>query len=226
MQNNELNPLWSEIAWKESEKIYNEIISHPFIKELAEGTLPRDKYLGYLRQDRLYLREYAKVLAHIASRIEKADYSESFLRFALDSIVVEREMHSFFLGKEKEREGNEMTSACALYTSTLKSQTYSPVEVEAAAILPCFLVYLKVGLHILSIVKDLDSNPYKEWIKTYADTAFEQSTRRAMEICDALAGKASEEIRGKMTQIFKECTRLEWLFWDSAWRLEKPLYKD
>ncbi|MBD5330101.1 MAG: thiaminase II [Bacteroides sp.] len=218
--------LWSETAWKESEKIYNEIISHPFIKELAEGSLSLDKYLGYLRQDRLYLREYARVLANIASRLDKADQSESFLRFALDSILVEREMHSFFLGKEQNNDGNKMTAACALYTSTLKSQAYSPVEVEAAAILPCFVVYLKVGLHILSIVKDLDSNPYKEWIKTYADNTFAESTRRAVEICDALAANASENIRERMTEIFKECTRLEWLFWDSAWRLESPLYHD
>lgn len=218
--------LWSETAWKESEKIYNEIISHPFIKELAEGSLSLDKYLGYLCQDRLYLREYARVLANIASRLDKADQSESFLRFALDSILVEREMHSFFLGKEQNNDGNKMTAACALYTSTLKSQTYSPVEVEAAAILPCFVVYLKVGLHILSIVQDLDSNPYKEWIKTYADNTFAESTRRAVEICDALAANASENIRERMTEIFKECTRLEWLFWDSAWRLESPLYHD
>ena len=222
----EHNRLWSEIAWKESKKIYEEIINHPFIKELADGTLSLDKYLGYLRQDRLYLREYSRVLANIASRLDNKDHSESFLRFSLESIQVEAQMHSFFLGKEQNFEKDKMTAACALYTSTLKSQSYAPVEVEAAAILPCFVVYLRVGKHILSIVKDLENNPYKEWIKTYADTTFEESTRRATEICDYLAERSSESVREKMTKIFKECTRLEWLFWDSAWRLEKPLFND
>lgn len=212
---------WLDQAWKESESIYEEIINHPFIKELAAGTLPLEKYLFYLTQDRLYLHQYSRVLAHIASRLDNSEYSESFMRFALDSIMVENSMHSFFLGVESKSDNVEMSDACAFYTSTLKSQAFEPVEVEAAAILPCFVVYLRVGFHILSIVDDLENNPYKEWIKTYADKSFEDSTKRAIEICNGLASEASDTVRKEMTRIFKQCTRLEWLFWDSAWHIVK-----
>ena len=97
------------------------------------------------------------------------------------------------------------------------------VAVEAAAILPCFWVYLEVGKHILSIAR-LDGNPYADWIRAYSDPAFEASNARAIEICDQLAEAATPEVRARMTDIFLQCTRLEWLFWHSAYEdLRWPL---
>ena len=204
----------------EVQDIYEAILQSPFIKGLASGTLPREKYLHYLSQDRLYLEEYFRVLAHVASRIHPDEYAEDFLRFAMDGIAVERSLHSFYLG-ESIPDNLRMSPACALYTSKLKSMAYEPVEVEAAALLPCFVVYYRVGLHIYSSASGIKVNPYKEWIETYADEYFEKSTARAVEICNHLAEKASKEVREKMTEIFIFCTRMEYLFWESAWKLEK-----
>ena len=39
---------WSEEAWKASESIYNAILDLPFIKELADGTLSRERFLHYI----------------------------------------------------------------------------------------------------------------------------------------------------------------------------------
>lgn len=36
---------WSQEAWNASENIYNTILQLPFIKELADGTLPMEKFL-------------------------------------------------------------------------------------------------------------------------------------------------------------------------------------
>lgn len=212
--------LWSERVWRYAEDIYQKILCSPFIKELAAGNLPREKYLHYLSQDRLYLKEYFRVLAHVASRIHPDEYAADFLRFATDGITVEQSLHSFYLG-EKVNDDLQMSPTCALYTSTLKSMAYEPVEVEVAALLPCFVVYQRVGMHIYTSASGMENNPYKAWIETYADEYFEKATARAVEICDSLAARASEEIQNKMTEIFIFCTRMEYFFWDSAWKLEK-----
>ena len=60
-------------------------------------------------------------------------------------------------------------------------------------------------------------NPYSEWIQTYSDPAFDASNDRAIAICDRLAAAASPAVREQMTQIFVECTRMEWLFWHGAY---------
>ncbi|MDE6296260.1 MAG: TenA family protein [Muribaculaceae bacterium] len=211
---------WCEIVWRDASDIYDAIIAHPFIRELQEGTLSRERYLYYLSQDKIYLGQYFRVLAHIASRIEPADFADDFLRFATDGILVERNLHSFFLDGES---GKQIVASpsCALYTSTLKSMAYEPMEVEAASVLPCFMVYYRVGCHIYNHASKVSGHPYRKWIDTYADKSFKTATERAMEICNILASRTTDEIRNRMTAIFRYCTKMEYLFWDSAWKLEK-----
>lgn len=209
---------WSETAWQAVEPVYRRIIIHPFVRELAAGTLPRQKFKRYLQQDALYLENYSRVLAHIASRLKAKDEVEDFLRFAIDGIEVERGMHSEFLGGHIPSR-QDMSEACMLYTSVLAARAMGCVEAEAASVLPCFWVYRRVGQEIIASARP--DNPYSRWIETYADPAFEHSTRRAIDICDRLAAEASDAVRDEMTYWFTVCTRLEWKFWDSAYNMEE-----
>jgi len=210
---------WSEQAWHLVEPVYGRIIRHPFVCALADGTLPREKFEYYLRQDSLYLGEYFRVLAHTASRLGDAAYAADFIAFAADGVAVEKALHESFLGGVRPQP-SEMSPACMLYTSVLLARALDPVEVEAASVLPCFWVYQRVGADILRR-QNGSANPYMPWIETYADESFARSTRRAIEICDGLAEAASPRARAMMTEIFERCARMEWLFWDSAWNLEK-----
>lgn len=210
---------WSLSAWDAASDVYDRTLTLPFVEHLSAGTLPEEKFILYLKQDSLYLREYFRVLAHISSRLDNVEQADDFIRFAADGVAVENALHQSFLGG-KRPDSDEMSPTCALYTSTLLSQTLEAVEVEAAAVLPCFWIYQKVGEHIHRLGSATSGNPYKAWIETYADEAFAESTRRAIEICDSLAENASPATREKMTRIFRKCARLEWMFWDSAWNLE------
>lgn len=209
---------WSEHAWTQVAGIYSAILSHPFVCELAAGTLPRHKFMFYLGQDAHYLNSYTMVLAHLASRLPYKDQVESFLKFASEGIAVERALHeSFLCGMELP----PVSPACMMYTSVEKSMAYEDVAVEAAALLPCFWIYRNVGRAILETAGDLSANPYARWIQTYGDTGFDESTERAIEICDRLADESTAEVRKRMYEVFSTCCRLEWMFWDSAYNLEK-----
>lgn len=210
---------WSLGAWEAALPVYRKIIEHPFVAELAAGTLAAERFEHYLRQDALYLDCYAKVLAHIASRIERKVHTAAFLGFASDGIAVEEALHASYLGGDIPSP-DEMSPACMLYTSVLRSLAAGPVEVEAAGVLPCFWVYQRVGETILARQTGGD-NPYARWIATYADPAFAEATARAVAICDELAAEAGPAVRQRMTAIFVRCARMEWLFWESAYRLEK-----
>lgn len=209
---------WSEDVWGEIAPQFSEILSLPFITELTAGTLPEEKFLFYLRQDSVYLSSYVQVLAHIASRLSDGDMRSELLGFATDGISVERAIHQSFLAGDVSGP-MAPTPTCLLYTSYLKSQVYSPVEVEMAAVLPCFRVYQRVGEIILSKA-NLESNPYSRWIETYADKQFAESTAHATEICDRLAAGTTPETRRLMSDAFVNGTRMEYLFWDSAYKLE------
>ena len=88
---------WSEEAWDVARPTYLKIIEHPFVEELARGTLAADKFLFYLRQDSLYLAHYSRVLTHIASRLTEKEHIAAFIRFASDGIEVEEALHGSFL---------------------------------------------------------------------------------------------------------------------------------
>lgn len=209
---------WSQQAWAEAQPVYEAILQLPFVKELAAGTLPIEKFRFYLGQDALYLGSYCRALAHVASRLSDPADVEAFLHFATDGIAVERALHESYL---KGARPATKSPTCMLYTSVEESMAYEPVEVEAASLLPCFWVYQKVGEHILAQASSLESNPYRAWIETYGDPSFEAASARAIAICDRLAGSATEAVRRRMTEMFTLCTRLEWMFWDSAYSMEK-----
>ena len=203
---------WSEEVWEASIPIYEKILRLPFITELADGTLDQSIFRRYIEQDNLYITEYSRVLAHIASRLRNIDDMDTFLKFAGDGVEMEKVLHSMYVSKGT----SEMSPSCLFYTSLLKAQAMEPVEVEAAAILPCFWIYLAVGKHILSIAK-LEDNPYADWIRAYSDPAFDAATEKAIAICDKLAAETNAETRACMTDVYLKASRMEWLFWETAY---------
>ena len=57
--------------------IWPRYLSHPFVTQMADGTLPMEKFRYYMLQDYLYLKYYVKIFAAI---IQKADDFEQ-IRF-------------------------------------------------------------------------------------------------------------------------------------------------
>src|SRR5262245_24480618 len=51
-----------------SDRIWQGLHGHPFITELATGTLPIEKFRFFLEQDNLYLQDYARCLAMGAAK--------------------------------------------------------------------------------------------------------------------------------------------------------------
>lgn len=43
--------------------LWSEFIDHPFVRGIANGTLPLESFIFYLKQDYLYLQHYARSAA-------------------------------------------------------------------------------------------------------------------------------------------------------------------
>jgi thiaminase (transcriptional activator TenA) len=88
-----------------------------------------------------------------------------------------------------------------------------------ATLLPCFRIYWEVGKHLYGIAKA--DNPYQAWIDTYADEGFAEGVKKVIAIGDQMAEAASPTVRDQMFRAFVRASQLEWMFWDSAYRLER-----
>ncbi len=213
---------WTEKAWEKITPLYGKILEMPFNQELMLGTLPVEKFKFYMAQDAYYLGEFGKALSTLSGRMDSMEHVLAFSQFASGAIIVERALHESYFKTLGIPEQVQPSPSCLLYTNyLLKEAKYADVATAVAAILPCFWIYKKVGDHIFEQQSKIQNNPYKHWIDTYSGEEFAASVGKAIEITDELAVAASPHGHEKMFGAFEMASRLEWVFWDSAYRLEK-----
>ena len=211
---------WYEQVRAKTEPIFQEVIKHDFVKDLMAGTLSKDVFGFYVNQDTLYLSEYTKVLSQVGVKCYEADETQFFLESATGILEIEKALHQLFL--KKEYLNPEPSPTCELYNSYMaRIVNNHSVEVGLAAVLPCFSIYKEVGDYVLANQTNKDDNEYQAWIDTYAGEEFATSVAKAIEITNKYAATASEENLKLMEEVFLKTSRLEWMFWDSAYRQEK-----
>src|ERR1043166_4332702 len=92
-----MSTTFHDILKDAAQPIWEAILAHPFLKELGDGTLPHDRFLYFIRQDYLYLFEFARVLCVGGSKAEDLDMLEMFAKHAANTVAVERVMHTSFI---------------------------------------------------------------------------------------------------------------------------------
>jgi thiaminase/transcriptional activator TenA len=215
---------FSQSVWAEAAALRQAIKDHPFNRELAAGTLHREKFQFYIVQDSIYLEAYSRALSLASAKAPDTDAMLEFAGAATVAIQVERALHAGFFKQfgvtEQSRAATEPSPTCMNYTNfLLTTATVGNYAELVAAILPCFWVYWEVGQHIASVTKR--PNTYDAWIDTYADKSFGEATQRVIAITDRIAANAGAVTIQRMRRAFFRCTQFEWMFWDSAYKQER-----
>ena len=187
-------------------------LAHPFVQGIADGSLPRDRFVHYVGQDACFLDAFVRAYALALAKAPRADVAawKSLLDGALDELG----LHAGYA----QQWGAELDPAPAPATAAyvdflLRVATLEPAGHAAAAMAPCMRLYAWLGQQLAPAASP--ASPYREWVDTYADTGF-----------DALAGEIerlvdrSEGDRAVMAEHFRTAMDLELRFFDAAWRLE------
>ena len=207
-------PSWTSHIWEKSQPVYKEIISLPFIEELAYGTLPPEKFIRYLEQDEIYCRNFNPQLLQFAESIPVPEERAFFIAFAQASIDTEGAMHQLLI----EQYGIDTMASPSRVTLEYNAHTQEALdagvkEVTLAAMLPCLWLYNCVGYDILHNA-NLEGNPYKDWIAAYGDEEYTAGLNHVLEIMDKWAANVDDEVLSKMDEVFLEAARFEYAFWD------------
>ena len=211
---------FTESLWNDNRALYAAILDLPFNTELTAGTLGEERFAFYVKQDSLYLAEFSRALAITGTRAPQSADLLRFLEFAGEAVAVEQALHDSYLRRFDTSVDIGKSPACFAYTHfLLDTAAHASYPVSCAALLPCFWIYREVGLHIHA--RSAEPNPYQDWIETYAGEDFSRAVDRAIELTEHAAEEAGEADRERMRTAFFESTRLEWMFWDSAYRLEE-----
>ncbi|MGC9136490.1 thiaminase II [Caldivirga sp.] len=209
----------SEILWLSIGDVYDAIIKHPFIRGLVDGSLSEDRFKYYIAQDHMYLGEYIKALSVIAAKAPKVEEAQVFLRHSIGAIEVERRLHEHYMRIWNLNPAEYVMSPTnKAYTSFLLTEAYSKPYYEAiAAVLPCYWIYERVGVELSRY--EISNENYRLWASTYSGEEYRASVREVLGIVDSMS--VTEGQLNDMIKAFRLASIYEYMFWDSAYRMEK-----
>jgi thiaminase/transcriptional activator TenA len=209
--------------WAAMEPIYTEILAHPFVRGLTDGTLAREAFRFYVVQDALYLREFARALSVAAARAPADDWIIMFNEHAANALRVERALHEGFFQEfgltPAAVAATPLAPVNQAYTSYLLAVAYgAPFHENVAALLPCYWIYWEVGK---ALEQAGSPEPlYRRWIATYAAEDFGAVVRAVLAVVDAVAARLGPTEREAMRRHAVTTARYEWMFWDMGHRRE------
>jgi thiaminase/transcriptional activator TenA len=217
---------FSEHLRKTAQPIWDAQLTHPFVIQLGNGTLPERKFRYYILQDARFLGDLSRVFSAAA---QKAPDSESALRFnklAEETIIVERSLHENY-GKKWKMTAKQMTSVPMAPTNFAYTRhmltvaaTGSACEITVVA-LPCAWIYCVVGKHLLRKGPPPKGHPYRDWLMLYASPEFAEVQKWMRKKVDRWAKDASRAEKKRMEEAFIVSSRYEWMFWDMAFSEEE-----
>jgi len=209
--------------WAAGESVYRQILAHPFLAGLTDGSLDRESFRFYVVEDAYYLTEFARALSLAASKAPRDEWIVAFNRDAIGSLEAERALHEgyfrdFGLSEEELRSRPPAPTTLA-YTSYLLATAHgSPFAETLSAVLPCYWIYAEVGKALAH--KGSPHPLYQRWIDNYASEAYEKTVEAVLGIMDDAATEEGPAARGRMIRHFVTTSRYEWMFWDMGYRQE------
>ena len=213
--------LLSEKLYQSTEEIWKSYLTHPFVKGIKDGNLDKEKFRFYMIQDYLYLLEYAKVFAFGVIKTKDEALMRQFAGFVHSILDGEMKIHKAYmkrLGITQEEIKNAKTSlANQSYTSYMLAVANAgdPLDI-LVAILSCQWSYQFIGQHIAQFEGTLEHPLYGEWVTGYSSKEFEKMTNDMIEHINRLGKDISEEKTQYLIEIFVNCSRYEYDFWEMA----------
>ena len=194
---------------------------HPFVRGIGEGTLDLEAFKFWVRQDYLFLVEYARVLALAAA---KAPDLETMTRFAAlldETLKLEMGLHRSYAAEfgisEEELLREEMAPATRAYTDFLaRTAALGDFAELVAALTPCMWGFSEIGQRLAAGPQPADER-YRRWIEMYSSKEFADLAEWCRNLLDRLAKGLGPEGRRRLESVFLTSSRYELLFWDAAY---------
>jgi Putative transcription activator len=199
---------------------------HPFVQELGQGTLDREKFRFYLLQDYLYLLEYARVFALGTVKADSEEVMASLTRSQYGILATEMGVHRQYMADfgitPAEIAEVKPSLFNRAYTANMLAvgQTGDLLEI-LAAVLPCGWTYGDYAIRLKAQYgEQLEGNFYRAWIESYAGDEFAGSYEWFFDVMDELAAhKSAAELR-RVEEIFISSVEFEYLFWQMSYHQE------
>lgn len=183
-------------------------LAHPFVRRLADGTLPRESFADYVAQDAFFLEAFSRAygfgLAHSPDRMALDTFTELLI-----GVREELRLHASYAAEW----GIDLSTvqpvpATLAYTEFLLTvAARGDVGLTCAALTPCMRLYAHLGQSLSAPTSDT----YARWIATYADPDFESLAATVERLVDVYADDTAA-----VRTVYGRAMQLELAFFDAA----------
>ncbi|UFJ42320.1 thiaminase II [Brevibacillus humidisoli] len=216
---------FSERLYQKVQPIWERTHQHPFVTGLGDGTLPKDSFIFYMKQDYVFLIDYAKLFGIASAKAYDLTTGARFAALQEATLNEEMALHRGYaerLGISREAlESTEPSFVMLAYTSYMLKVAYQGSLAELiSALLPCMWSYAEIGKRLAAKPGAADHPLYGEWIKMYSSPEFGELSEWLIELLDELTEGSSEQVLSRLEQHFLTTSRMEYQFWEMAYRKE------
>lgn len=202
-----------------AEPEWNSYVSHAFVRQLGEGTLPEVAFRAYLVQDYLFLIQFARAWALAAYKSRTiADIRAA--QAVLAGILDETELHvrlceRWELSRGEIEAAPEHQATVAYTRFVLDCGAAGDLLDLQVALAPCVIGYAEIANKLAPHGVDaLGSHPYREWIAEYADEAYQAVAASArQQLADLAELNMTDKRFTGLAVLFGKASRLEADFW-------------
>jgi len=179
----------SERLRKDADSIWKEILNHPFVVELYEGTLPVEKFKFYVLQDYNYLVTMMRNFSVLASRAESVETIREMLEIAYLEATSEFESYEELLKQlgytVEDAMRIELRQMNISYISFLLATSLQKTFLEGlAATLPCFWTYAEIAEFHKDKLSRSKNSLYVEWASVYLSEPYRNLVNKMKELLD------------------------------------------
>lgn len=210
-------------------EIWDSYLHHNFVKALEKGSLAKENFLFYLKQDYIYLLHYAKCYALLANNATNAKELRFAMKFQNYIVEGELQLHKSILqlgiNADKLSVRDESLVGIA-YTRYMLSVASSGDYIDMlVALSSCAIGYGYIGRELYERLgeKGLINHPYEAWIRTYAGAEFQAEIVEFEDFVNAYTDTISEAKFQRLSDIFYTVTRLECAFWQHGLEMKLNL---
>lgn len=205
----------------QASQAWREYTRHAFVEGMKDGSLPREAFLHYLRQDYVFLIHFSRAWA--LAVVKSETHAEMLTAVGTVNALVAEEMQLHVgiceaagisqgtLFATKERAEN------LAYTRFVLEAGYSGDLLDLlAALAPCVMGYGEIGTRLAD---EATSDTYSDWIDTYAGDDYQGACSAVGRLLDsALERRLGQDFADsprwdRLCATFGTATELEVAFW-------------
>jgi thiaminase (transcriptional activator TenA) len=179
--------------WFANADLAEDCLANAFVRGLADGSLPVDRFRAYVVQDGYFLEAFARAFALALAHSPDRHGLETF-HALIGGVLQELRLHAAYAARRQvDLTRAEPSEATLAYTNfLLTTASLQTLGHTCAAMTPCMRLYAYLGQR-LARVRTPD-NPYQEWIDTYAAQEFESRAATLASLLDRYAS-GSESVQ-------------------------------